>query len=208
MKVLRSRRSIRRFEQKSVPKEDIEAVLEAMRYAPSASNAQSWEYIVLTDSKMINDLITRAINIMRLARKALKVSKLIKPFLPKNLKDQVNNPGVKRSLDKNIKSYEKGDDPIFYGAPVVIIIYAPEYGSMSGPDAGIALTYGMLAAQSRGLGTCWIGIAQEALRRSKKNRKVYNIPKSMNVNGVLIMGYPEIKYRKVPPREPLKVRWD
>ena len=208
VKVLRSRRSVRRFEQKSVPKEEIDAVLDAMRYAPSASNAQSWEYVVLTDLNKINELKTSVIEMMRLARKALKVGKLFKVFLPKNLKEEVSDPGVKCSLDNNIELYEKGVDPIFYGAPVVIITYAPEYGSMAGPDAGIALTYGMLAAQARGLGTCWIGFAQEALRRSKKNRKAYNIPKGMNVNGVLILGYPAIKYRRVPPREPLKVRWN
>jgi nitroreductase len=42
---------------------------------------------------------------------------------------------------------------------------------MAGADIGIVLAHLMLAATTKGLGTCWIGFAQEALNSSKKNKQ-------------------------------------
>ena len=44
-----SRRSIRRYEKKDIPKEVLDKILEAGRQAPSAGNKQPWHFIVLTD---------------------------------------------------------------------------------------------------------------------------------------------------------------
>ena len=46
---LRSRRSIRKYQQKPIPKQLITEVLEAAGWAPSAHNAQPWRFIVLTE---------------------------------------------------------------------------------------------------------------------------------------------------------------
>ncbi len=207
LKVLRSRRSIRQYKKQAVPKEEIEAVLNAIRYAPSASNAQSWEFIVLTDPEKIETLRKCVVNMMLLMRKLLRYVKILKPLIPKGVRDKALDPSTLAMLEDFLEGVKNGEDQVFYNAPVVIITYASEYGSMAGNDAGIAFTYGMLAAQARGLGTCWIGFAQEALRRFKKNRKRFDIPKHKNVNGVLILGYPAVKFRRVPPRDPPKIRW-
>jgi len=47
--LLKSRRSIRRYRPDSVPDEMIEQLLEAGRWAPSASNRQPWDFIVVRD---------------------------------------------------------------------------------------------------------------------------------------------------------------
>ena len=46
--VIKSRRSIRAFEKKVPPKGIIQECLEAATWAPSATNQQPWEFIVLT----------------------------------------------------------------------------------------------------------------------------------------------------------------
>jgi len=46
---LRTRRSIRQFEQRPVPREMLERVFESATHAPSARNRQPWQMIVLTD---------------------------------------------------------------------------------------------------------------------------------------------------------------
>ena len=46
---LKSRRSIRKYQQKPIPKQLITDVLEAAKWAPSAHNAQPWRFIVLTE---------------------------------------------------------------------------------------------------------------------------------------------------------------
>jgi len=47
--VVLSRRSIRRYEEREVPEEVLEKILEAGRQAPSASNKQPWHFIVVAD---------------------------------------------------------------------------------------------------------------------------------------------------------------
>lgn len=49
LEAIRHRRSIRSYKSKEVEKEKIEKVLEAGRWAPSASNKQPWHFIVVTD---------------------------------------------------------------------------------------------------------------------------------------------------------------
>ena len=51
-----SRRSIRKFSDKPVPKEIIEQILDAGRVAPSAKNRQPWKYIVF-GGKQKDDLL-------------------------------------------------------------------------------------------------------------------------------------------------------
>ena len=52
IEVVLSRKSIRRYEQKEIPRDVLDKILEAGRQAPSAANKQPWHFIVLTDSKI------------------------------------------------------------------------------------------------------------------------------------------------------------
>jgi nitroreductase len=48
---IRNRRTIRRFKPQSVPKESVEAVLNAGRWAQSFNNAQPWKFIIVQDGE-------------------------------------------------------------------------------------------------------------------------------------------------------------
>ena len=48
-KVIRSRESVRDYEDEPVPEEKLERVLEAARLAPSASNRQPWKFVVVKE---------------------------------------------------------------------------------------------------------------------------------------------------------------
>lgn len=49
---LLTRRSIRRYKKDPVPPGLLEKILEAGRWAPSASNSQPWEFIVITEPEL------------------------------------------------------------------------------------------------------------------------------------------------------------
>ncbi len=51
LEALFTRRSIRKFKEKEVSQENIDLLLKAAMYAPSAGNAQPWEFIVVTSQK-------------------------------------------------------------------------------------------------------------------------------------------------------------
>ena len=62
----------------------------------------------------------------------------------------------------------------------------------------------MFAAESLGLGSCWIGLAQGVMEKSKDVKENIAGIKN-NVFGVITFGYPTQKYFKVPPRPVIKI---
>ncbi len=54
IEAIRSRRSIRQFERREVPRELLEQLVDAARLAPTANNVQPWEFIVVTDDSVKN----------------------------------------------------------------------------------------------------------------------------------------------------------
>ncbi len=49
IKILKERRSVRKYEQKDIPQDILEQVLEAIRLSQSWANTQCWEVVVVTD---------------------------------------------------------------------------------------------------------------------------------------------------------------
>jgi nitroreductase len=49
---IKSRRSIRAFQEKEIPEEFIEKILDSARWAPSAGNIQPWEFIIVKDKEL------------------------------------------------------------------------------------------------------------------------------------------------------------
>lgn len=49
LQAIKTRRSIRKYRNDPVPQEELEKILDAGRWAPSASNLQPWKFIVLSD---------------------------------------------------------------------------------------------------------------------------------------------------------------
>ena len=52
LEAIRTRRSIRSYKPDPVPEEALEKILEAGRWAPSASNSQPWHFIVFKDPEV------------------------------------------------------------------------------------------------------------------------------------------------------------
>ncbi|MHA1620177.1 MAG: nitroreductase family protein [Promethearchaeota archaeon] len=205
--MVRARRSIRHFKNQPIPKEEIKNILEAMRYAPSASNEQNWEFLVLTNAEYIQEFSDKITKLIGLTYKLLSVKLITKLFIWGQNRKLMQDPSFLLSMKRLLDRVERGEDPIFFKAPCVIVLHSPNYGNLAGCDAGISLTHGMLAAQARGLGSCWIGIAQETIQRVPKIKRWLNIPKGRTIWGILALGSPDVKYKRAPPRNPLKTKW-
>ncbi len=54
--IILSRRSVRRYQQKEIPKDVLRKILEAGRQAPSAMNRQPWHFIVVTNNEVKREL--------------------------------------------------------------------------------------------------------------------------------------------------------
>lgn len=53
---IRARRNVRSFEDRPIPREDLERILEAGRRAPSANNRQKWDFIISTERSQLEAL--------------------------------------------------------------------------------------------------------------------------------------------------------
>ena len=56
LEAIRRRRSVRQYTGESIPREDLEKIVDAGRMAATGYNAQPWDFIVVTEQKMIDKL--------------------------------------------------------------------------------------------------------------------------------------------------------
>ena len=59
---IRHRRSIRAYTRQNVSEEEVEKLIDAARWAPSAGNIQPWEFIIIRDAKIKQKLTTAALD--------------------------------------------------------------------------------------------------------------------------------------------------
>lgn len=204
--LLQTKRSTRRYLPELVSESDIKEVLDVMKYAPSASNARAWKFIILTDQNKIKTLSKKIVQAINLTRKLVTNFFIKNFFIYGQLRKTIKEPSFTISMDRIIGDSLAGKDPIFFNAPCVIFLYSPNYGNLAGNDSGIIMTYGMLAAETLGLGSCWIGFAQESLQRLKSLSKFIGIPRGYTVWGCFTLGKPVPKFNGIPPKTDLSVK--
>ena len=76
LEFIKSRRSIRAFESKDIPEEHIKMILEAGQWAPSASNRQPWEFIVVKNHE-VREKLAKAASYGRFIKQASVVVAII-----------------------------------------------------------------------------------------------------------------------------------
>ena len=53
---IRARRNVRQFEDRPIPAEDLDRILEAARRTPSSTNQQGWDFVVVTERGRLVEL--------------------------------------------------------------------------------------------------------------------------------------------------------
>jgi len=61
LEFVKNRRSIRVYQDKQIPDNEIQMILEAGRWSPSASNKQPWEFFIIKDKEMLKEISKNAI---------------------------------------------------------------------------------------------------------------------------------------------------
>ncbi|UCG01440.1 MAG: nitroreductase family protein [Candidatus Heimdallarchaeota archaeon] len=195
--LFQTRRSIRNFKEKPIPKDLLERLISEARYAPTASNLQNVKYLI-----MKNQAIPPFVeNLRNFYASVLKIFE----------SSESEDPNTLRRIRKWnywLMEADKGRDAIFYDPPAILVVYAPKDDSMVALNVGFAVAYLMLAAHVNGLGTLNIGYAIEAIRRRPKIAEELGVsPEKYEVFAVLSMGYPIYEYSKIPIRNPVSIIW-
>ena len=53
---VRARRDVRDFEDRPIPDEDLDRILEAGRRSPSSTNQQAWDFVIVTERERLREL--------------------------------------------------------------------------------------------------------------------------------------------------------
>ena len=70
---IRARRNVRTYQDRPIADEDVDRILEAGRRAPSASNRQPWDFVLVTDRSQLQQLTTVWVGARHLAQAAAAV---------------------------------------------------------------------------------------------------------------------------------------
>jgi nitroreductase len=206
--LIRRRRSHRRFTDKPVSREVLDKLVDVCRYAPTGSNVQNVEILVLQDPKKIKKLSDLTLESFEKAKVMLE--QRVKALKEKGLEvpgSMQYSLDVLRMRNQRMMSREPGRDTVFHKAPVVWIFHSPEATSAPKDNGVIASTTVALTAMTMGLESTYIGIFEMAASYRPIVEEL-NLPPGHKIFSVLIMGYPAWTYHRTVDRKPIKVRFE
>jgi len=173
IETLLNRRSIRAYQQKQIPGEELHFILEAGKYAPSAMNAQSWHFTVVQN---------------------VSVLQMISEANRKVILESGNERMMERAKQPNFSS--------FHNAPCVIILSGQET-RFSPTDCAIAGQNMVIAAESLGIGSCWVASFSMAFDTPARDEllKALSIPEGYKPYFALTLGYAQGETPTAAPRK-------
>lgn len=111
-----------------------------------------------------------------------------------------NGQKLASQIVQAVKNIHIDDNFFFKGAPLVIVV--------SGKDdvnAGLASSYMELIAESMGLGVLYSGFFVICSTLNPKIKSMLKMPNGHKVVSCMVIGYPNVEYKRIAPRKPLKV---
>jgi nitroreductase len=186
---LRSRRSIRNYKDKPVERDKLNKLIQVSGYAPSASNARPVHFLVIENKTEIRRLSGLVVDWMRMTIKEDPTSSYAPHF------------------GRAVTFWDRGKDPICRNAPHLIVAHAAESSRMAQVDCILALAYAELIAPVLGLGATWAGYMMNATISYPPLVEALNLPKGHKCFGIMMVGYPKLKFVRVPLRNPPAVAW-
>lgn len=206
--LIRERRSTRLFIDKLVSREQLLKIIEAGRYGPTDTNRQDVNFVVVSDKDKVSELRSLVESYMEKSFKAMQ-NRVISFFFA--MKFGRTTVDIMRYYAMGYQSY-KGDKkqyayfPLPYGS-AVIIIHAQSFDIMAQFNCAVALYNCSLMALSLGLGSCFLGFVHLGANMDKKIKGWLDIPKDHESYGAMVVGYPDVKYRRLIERKKPGIKW-
>ncbi len=205
--LLMQRRSIREFKNRPVSRELLDELVEVASHAPTGHNAQDVELSIITDRELIDRLDARVLKsldkLISLAGSPVG-EKVVTTFAGKKMAKSL--AGSSASIKRFMNSEGNARLHVFRGAPVLIVAHSSPAALTGKDDCVIALSHAMLAAQAHGLGATWIGYLVGIAHFDPSIKKPLGVPILNSLNAAMIVGWPKYKYKRIIPRQKLRVR--
>lgn len=200
---MQNRRSVRVFKDKPVERSMIEELVKVSCGAPSAKNRQKVNWIAIDDEARIANLREKTLGVLGEAATELRGKAEDESLSEAAQREHLM---YAKSLEFLQRRQDRGEDALFYDAPVLLLAHVPEgeFGEADAVYAGYGL---MLAAHLRGLGTCQIGYFNVALEQDASLQDGLGVPKGHEIKLVMIIGHQKYRYRRGIPRRMPEVEW-
>lgn len=173
---LHARKSVRVFEERPIPEELKQEILEAAVQAPTAGNQQLYTILDITDPQL---------------KQALSITCDNQPFIAKAPMVLIFCADCKKWPD----AYrEAGCTPRAPGAGDLLLAVT---------DAAIAAQNAVVAAESLGIGSCYIG---DVMENCERQRELLHLPDYVFPAAMLVFGWPtrQQQERLKPARCPME----
>lgn len=169
---LHNRKSVRVFEKRAISADDKQAILLAAMEAPTAGNQQLYTILDITDQTLKDQLAVSCDN---------------QPFIAKAPLVLIFCADMQKWIDVFV---EGGAEPRKPGCGDLLLAV---------DDAMIAAQNAVVAAESLGIGSCYIG---DIMEQCEFHRELLNLPEYVFPAGMLVFGYPteQQRERKKPQR--------
>ena len=175
-----TRRSIRKYQDRQIPRQALEQVLRAGSWAPNAGGGQRTMLVGLRDRTLVERL-------GRVNAACMDRSRLLGGHVSAEQPSIIDDPAIKSG---------------FYGAPAVCAVFAPENFLYSIPDAFCCAENMVLEATALGLASCIVARGEETFDNDEGRAllQAWGIPENYIARCFVLLGYCDGKYPQGKPR--------
>ncbi len=182
-RLVRGRRSVRRYQSGNVSPDLIRRILAATAHAPTGVNTRSLCFTLIDDEQVMKRFRGQLMDKLHEALQAGRTS------------------GGLDFLADEVAEYRKsGADGILRGAPHALIVSTASSAPCAAENVTIALAYFELLAQSAGLGTVWCGMLKIALEAIPELKALLGLPPDHSYY-CMLFGHPAVHYERTVQRD-------
>ena len=169
LQLMKYRRSIRKYENRQIDRADLEKVIEAGLYAPSAGGGQRSMIVAIRKPELVE-------NLGRLNVACMDRSRLAGKFVSAEQPSIIDDPTIKSG---------------FYGAPTACIVFARKDFLYSIPDAFCCAENMVMEATELGLASCIVARGEETFANPEGQAYLqeWNIPGNYEARCFVLLGY-------------------
>ena len=180
LRLIKSRRSVREYKDIDVPAEKLYKIKKMLAYPPTGGNEECLHFSIVGSKAKMDEI--RKLSYDRIMESC--------DFAPiyKFLREIFNS----------------GEDIIYRGASSMVVVCVNEEKVVPGcetKDPVIALSYLELYAQSLGLGTLWNDLAVKVVNQIDELATLLKIPEGYTIGYVMLLGIPDVKYKRTVQKE-------
>lgn len=159
LKTIKTRRSVRSYKDEQIKKEELDLILEAAIYAPSAHNKQPWHFTVIQNRELID-----------------YISSKTKELMAESDERWIRCMGLSQKFH------------LTYEAPTLIIVSGKNDSITWQADCSAAMENILIAAESLNIGSVWLGFLAFYFSLQEEVQKL-NIPEGYTPYYGIALGY-------------------